>query len=668
MKNKKFKLLLSLASFMFCIAVLCFGVFSAVQVSYKTTGSINYEVGDVFVKIETNVYHSTQQTLTNANDLNKNVINLVRGNDIENIELHSGVTTEIVETYDPETGIIENVNQSYNVTQNINLEYERYDSSLGTNSNSFTYYLVVTITNYGAEPIHATISDQSSTTNTYSTHTGDVEILGRSVINTYNAQSFVIGLALKSDVLSASGDIDYTILVNTGTLPQQDTNHIVIENDDTLIPKAYISGYSVATFPTTRTNQDNDISYVYQTAYEPSDTINALPINLDTQTLSANTTYAIKIYMHSLTYDPYLKVRLYLNNLPTSYFSLKQTSTILEQGGEDRAVTIYLENTSSSSSVDISNLQTTLKFEPEQSLLKYNNDSGDPYYYVEMGTYTSLNDDVEGIEGQVEYIRWRYLTSDTTNYAAASDPNDITNLSDLTGVYILETYTSTMQIRVSWENSLIYAREVTVTPYYHHTETGLETVPANDYRASNIRKYLNLTNDLGENAYVSKDCSSLNNIYSPSGIQSNLCNDLNIDPENDIVYKQISARSIQDLYKNAANNTTTPTSPTTYYDYTITGPDGSTTIPDTEFDKFWLPSYYEMYNLFTDDEGNKTTNSCPSRVWHTQTGLPMTYWLRSPNTLISPLYFYVWSVSSSGSLSYDNVPSRYLARAAFQIL
>ena len=46
------------------IAVLCFGVFSAVSVSYSISGTISYTVTDAFVKVNTKVYSGTNQYTT----------------------------------------------------------------------------------------------------------------------------------------------------------------------------------------------------------------------------------------------------------------------------------------------------------------------------------------------------------------------------------------------------------------------------------------------------------------------------------------------------------------------------------------------------------------------------------------------------------------------------
>ena len=53
---KKFKLLASIASMCLAIAVLCFGVFAASSVTYTISGTITYDVSDVFVNVKTSVY------------------------------------------------------------------------------------------------------------------------------------------------------------------------------------------------------------------------------------------------------------------------------------------------------------------------------------------------------------------------------------------------------------------------------------------------------------------------------------------------------------------------------------------------------------------------------------------------------------------------------------
>lgn len=67
---KKFKLLASIASMCLAIAVLCFGVFAASSVTYTISGTITYDVSDVFVNVTTAVYsYEGQLSSTDLNTL-----------------------------------------------------------------------------------------------------------------------------------------------------------------------------------------------------------------------------------------------------------------------------------------------------------------------------------------------------------------------------------------------------------------------------------------------------------------------------------------------------------------------------------------------------------------------------------------------------------------------
>ncbi len=384
-------------------------------------------------------------------------------------------------------------------------------------------------------------------------------------------------------------------------------------------------------------------------------------INIGTPGVPVSEKLEIEIKLTSLDTTNYQKVTL-LYTQPEGY-DVRNTSTILQpnpnsvtSGAITGTFKIYVKS-DTATDLDISSLNLSIGFENYgTSLLKY--DTTNDYYYVEMGTMPKL---ISGTNYKSEYIRWRYITSDLTEYAEATDPKDTTNLSDLTGMYIQETYVDDETHNVSWENSYI---NESGTLNFHHTEMGLEGVNANEYRASNIRKYLNLTND----DVVSKSYSGDLHV-TPSGVQSNLCNDLNIDPESDIIYKQITARPLTNsegtgLYDNMLRSTSggKVECDTTYI---VQYPDGENSINDTDFDKFWLPSYYEMYKLFINESGINTVGPCPSRIWHTQSGSAVRhYWLRSPGTLS----YGAWYVNSSGYLiSDDLVNSYYACRAAFQI-
>ena len=658
---KRLKLLLSFVAFVFCLGGLAFGVYSAIQIEYKTSGSINYEVNDVFTKVETQIYHSTSTELTTEKQLRENIVTFSEGEIPQGVELHTGEGAENLTpiiTYDPDTEqALEKLGETLTKQSGVDLTYGKYNSAQGQNSNSYAYYLLVTITNYGNQPIHASVSNASTFVNTFSLHSGNVGISGRTPSKFFYSKTIVLGLTLRDFMSTSTGDIDFTVTVSKGDLPQEpepEFGQIDIVNDSSNVPQAYITQMWI----------DDELQ---NGTFTPANSVDVQSINIgDTLAGRASTTAdynitKVTLYMYSLSSSPYLRVRISYYELPSSTnFQLVNSSVYLprtKEGEQPKAVPvdIYFKN-KGTSSIDISNLQSFLKFEPVETLMQY--DETEDYYYVEMGTYKGTD--------QVEYIRWRYVTSDLTGYAQATNPKDTTTLSDLTGMYIQETYVDSTTHNVSWENSYIY--DSSATPNYHHTETGLEKVKANEYRASNIRKYLNLTND----DVVSKDYSgSSSSGYYGYGVQSNLCKDLNININSDIIYNQITARPLTNsegtgLYDNMKSGTSGGKIECDI-SYGVTYPDGEGSIDDSNFDKFWLPSYYEMYKLFTDDSGASVAGSCPSRVWHTQSGSAVSYyWLRSPRSSGNSSAYYVYS---SGNLY--NTYSVYnfnACRAAFQIL
>ena len=538
----------------------------------------------------------------------------------------------------------------------VDLTYGKYNSAQGQNSNSYAYYLLITITNYGNQPIHASVSNASTFVNTFSLHSGNVGVPARTSSKFFYSKTIVLGLTLRDFLSTSTGDIDFTVTVSKGDLPQEpepEFGQIDIVNDSSNVPQAYITQMWI----------DDELQ---NGTFTPANSVDVQSINIgDTLAGRASDTAdynitKVTLYMYSLSSSPYLRVRISYFKLPSSTnFQLVNSSVYLPrtpEGEQPKAVPvdIYFQN-KDTDSIDISNLQSFLKFEPVDTLMHY--DETEDYYYVEMGTYKGTD--------QVEYIRWRYVTSDLTGYAQATNPNDTTTLSDLTGMYIQETYVDEYSLsslssihKVSWENS--YKGN-------YHTETGLEEVKANEYRASNIRKYLNFTDD----DVVSKDCDySSSSGYYGSGVQSNLCKDLNIDIDNDIIYNQITARPLTNsegtgLYDNMYESTSggkveCDTS------YALPYPDGEGSIDDSNFDKFWLPSYYEMYKLFTNDSGANTAGSCPSRVWRAD-GQDAFYFLRTPFS--GSRYDFVNGVSCYGDFrnGFDVMANDEACRAAFQI-
>ncbi len=103
---KKLKLLATISTLCLALMVLCFGVYSATNVSYTIGGSISYDVTDVMVKIETKVYKNTVDTkeLTESELKTKaKVIESDTLEDFSNIEKTYGTATQSF-VYDSLTG------------------------------------------------------------------------------------------------------------------------------------------------------------------------------------------------------------------------------------------------------------------------------------------------------------------------------------------------------------------------------------------------------------------------------------------------------------------------------------------------------------------------------------------------------------------------------------
>ena len=650
--KRKSKLLLSLMSLCLSVAVLVFGVYSAMSVSYQVTGNVSYNVQDVFVKIDLSVYKSTLQ---NPLDLETHKGNITT---IQNATSLPVADTQViaemkdsVETYNIETGEVINpgatLEDSYNgldfvygapdVENTRGTEASTMAWEFPEDNKAWAFYIVLDITNYGEDIVNAKITNNTTgdTQNTYFEQTGGVNIPAKSG-DTYGSARLVIGLAVADVTKAASGDFSYTVTVDKGEIKTGvEVTGLKINGEQQSIEPFLLGSETNTNLPSTM-----------------------VEVPVGTAEIAGRSEIELDVFSSLPSY-----ARMFVTNNDTnSNIKVNASSAYIKGNGVYK---IYIDNTSTTTTQTLDLSDVSISYDKKDTLMQY--DDAENYYYVEMGTYMPSGETTN------EYIRWRYLTSDLTGYAQATNPNDTTNLSDLTGMYIQETYvdeyssfsSSTSIHQVSWENS--YIQESGATPDYHHTETGLEKVKANEYRASNIRKYLNLTND----DVVSKDYNySSSSGYYGSGVQSNLCKDLNIDIDSDIIYNQITARPLTNsegtgLYDNMKYGTSGGKVECDI-SYGVPYENKAGSIDDNNFDKFWLPSFYEMYKLFKDNSGANTKSSCPSRVWHTQSGSAVSYyWLRSPN---SSRNNYAYVVDYSGNLGNSNVVSDIKAcRAAFQI-
>ncbi len=378
----------------------------------------------------------------------------------------------------------------------------------------------------------------------------------------------------------------------------------------------------------------------------------------------------------------YQRVKLTYPNLPEG-LRVNSTSIFLPKDKTEKVYTIKFYN-QTESEILLNNVNVTVSLENVDSLLmKHEPDSEDQrtYYYVEMGTVMR--------EDENEYIKWRYISADGTRPIGTTEP------SDLNGTYILETDLATeygSDARTYAQNKVIegvgngsiteeeaetamfkYLDEYFENIYnsgvlcafntevteqdgeYYNTTYKNNGVLANDYKTSTIRKYMNYVDKTVykqpnyEQAMSNGGTSSTANTETRA---SNMVIDLNIDTEQDVVYKMIKAKNLTDLYKKITNFTSNPQDKTPPQ-VTVEG------LEDTGSDKFWLLSYYEVYNLLSSTQSMGTDTG---RDWNTNSEVD-DYWLRSPDSNYSDL---AWLVYNDGLISGNYVFNGWLAaRAAF---
>ena len=331
----------------------------------------------------------------------------------------------------------------------------------------------------------------------------------------------------------------------------------------------------------------------------------------------------------------------------TSLYLPQNTSGELTSG-KSKNLTIYVNNNTGSPTT-ISGLQVS--FEEKESLLQA--DTTNNYWYVEMGTVMG--------QTQSEYIRWKYIASvdDSTGSDVATKYATFNANTAPTGegYFYLETNVLSAIGRDGTNNMLevSFNNDWTRTGLNagHQTRTEWTSINANDYATSNVRRYINGV-DSRDSYTKPNGTSSYPYTYEPSGRESNMYTDLNINTANDLVYEKIATRSLGELYSNNRSSSSGGEVP-----YPTALASGDEYYQSSHEDAFWLLSYYEVYQL---TGGSSTTDSDSGRVW--PTGSANHYWLRSPLSSNSNA---AYLVITSGSLfntyvyNYD-----FAARAAFK--
>ena len=207
MRSKKGKLFLSLVALVFSLGVMCFGVYSAVQVQFNVSGNIEYTAPDIWAEFNTVIY--SYPTITNTEA--ESMANTLKTQGIGNIDLPLAKDSNgeaYAYTYRTSQG------SEAATFRGIDLNF----------SNCGVYFVVIevkpTLIEQGIT-ILATISNDTTGTNIYTSETNNALIFTQANVG----QNVVIAIGLSDTSISASATIDCKITLETITEPRFETTY-----------------------------------------------------------------------------------------------------------------------------------------------------------------------------------------------------------------------------------------------------------------------------------------------------------------------------------------------------------------------------------------------------------------------------------------------------------
>ena len=234
---KKIKLFATISTICLALAVFCFGVFSATQVTYTIGGSISYEVTDVFANVKTRVYTSN---FNDKNNLSSTVNTIAQTGDVSNF-------TDTNYEYDFTTN---GESQSFDNTENgtkegINIEYNTKEKR--------TYFVVVSIKNNGDNTISANVTGKglNDGANTTFAKSGSIA----SLTKTENEKRLVLAFMLDDITIGISGRVSFEYVINISNgiekekfatisylnLPKEETStEFTIEKTEDISEQSYV--------------------------------------------------------------------------------------------------------------------------------------------------------------------------------------------------------------------------------------------------------------------------------------------------------------------------------------------------------------------------------------------------------------------------------------------
>ena len=215
---KKFKLLASIASMCLAIAVLCFGVFAASTVTYTISGTISYDVSDVFVNVKTTVYsyanNLTQENLqayasaiAARNAADETQENVTVGAGTATFTYVAGKTGSYAYGGEPSGIIGGTANALTTSTDGLKLTY--------SNTAGYAYFIVINVKNLASKPLNVTPDNADGTwgANVNSVHYVSASATG---VQQNDSTNLVIAMSIKDKKVAISTENTFALTLTFG--------------------------------------------------------------------------------------------------------------------------------------------------------------------------------------------------------------------------------------------------------------------------------------------------------------------------------------------------------------------------------------------------------------------------------------------------------------------
>ena len=195
-------------SFCFSLAVLCFGVYAATSIDYTISGTVSYDLDDAYVEVTTNFY--TTSTKFNLASAFKTNAELLESKTLA--QLNAATVTNDTATL---TRVVDKASSYNSLTATDPHDDLQYDVAFTTGDTTvLAHYIVITVTNNGAEDAYIKVTDNNPTyvvdSNTFIYRTNDI-----TAIEQGDSANIVIGYALY-DQTKGIDNLNYTYNIQIG--------------------------------------------------------------------------------------------------------------------------------------------------------------------------------------------------------------------------------------------------------------------------------------------------------------------------------------------------------------------------------------------------------------------------------------------------------------------